>query len=104
MRNFANFANDAGSIENVGFLHKDLYNYLYKIKREEIEDGDAETMMAYLYGKQEYDPFFFVRHMWDEFRHLEKLFWCDGISRTDYKTFDHVLAFDTTYKCNAYTR
>ena len=53
-----NFMNDDGLIENVGFLHKDLYNYLYKIKREEIEDGDAETLMVYLYEKQEYDPLF----------------------------------------------
>ncbi|KAL4354282.1 hypothetical protein GQ457_06G008500 [Hibiscus cannabinus] len=42
--------------------------------------------------------------MRDEYGNLEKLFWCDGISRTDYKAFGHVLAFDTTYKCNAYNK
>ncbi|KAL4363690.1 hypothetical protein GQ457_04G017920 [Hibiscus cannabinus] len=98
------FVNEAGSVENVGFISKDLYNFLHKIKREEVKDGDAETVMAYLYGKQESDPYFFVRHTRDELGNLEKLFWCDGISRTDYKEFGHVLAFDTTYKCNAYNK
>ncbi|KAL4302916.1 hypothetical protein GQ457_10G007550 [Hibiscus cannabinus] len=75
------------------------------IKREEVKDGDAETMMAYLYGKQESDPYFFVNHTRDECGNLEKLFWCDSISRNDYKKFGQVLAFDTTtYKCNAYNK
>ncbi|KAL4324634.1 hypothetical protein GQ457_11G029750 [Hibiscus cannabinus] len=83
------FVNEVGSVENVGFISKDLYNFLHKIKREEVKDGDAETVMA---------------HTRDELGNLEKLFWCDGISRTDYKEFGHVLAFDTTYKCNAYNK
>ncbi|KAL4341367.1 hypothetical protein GQ457_08G024570 [Hibiscus cannabinus] len=103
-RMMRNFVNEAGSSKNVGFISKDLYNFLDRIKREEVKDGDAETMMAYLYGKKESDPFFFVRHTRDEYGNLEKLFWCDGISRTDYKEFGHVLAFDTTYKCNAYNK
>ncbi|XP_038994432.1 protein FAR1-RELATED SEQUENCE 5-like [Hibiscus syriacus] len=99
-----NFVNKASSIENVGFLLKDLYNYLHIIKREQLQDGDAKTVMAYLYGKQESNPFFFVRHTRDEFRNLEKLLWADGVSRADYKEFRHVLAFDTTYKSNAYNK
>ncbi|KAL4279630.1 hypothetical protein GQ457_03G014160 [Hibiscus cannabinus] len=103
-RMMRNFVNEAGSFENVGFIQKDLYNYFQRIKREEVQDGDAETVMAYLFGKQEIDPYFFVSHTRDEHGNLEKLFWCDGISRTDYKTFGHVLAFDTTYKCNTYNK
>ncbi|KAL4383302.1 hypothetical protein GQ457_15G015820 [Hibiscus cannabinus] len=87
-RMMRNFVDEAGSSKNVRFISKDLYNFLDRIKREEVKDGDAETMMAYL----------------DEYGNLEKLFWCDGISRTDYKEFNHVLAFDTTYKCNAYNK
>ncbi|KAL4310833.1 hypothetical protein GQ457_01G049760 [Hibiscus cannabinus] len=98
------FVNEAGSIENVGFISKDLYNFLDRIKREEVQDGDAETVMAYLYGKQESDPYFFVSYTRDECGNLEKLFWCDSISRNDYKEFGQVLAFDTTYKCNAYNK
>ncbi|KAL4282676.1 hypothetical protein GQ457_16G015340 [Hibiscus cannabinus] len=52
------FVNDDGSIKNIGFISKDLYNFINRIKREEVKDGDAETVMAYLYGKQESDPFF----------------------------------------------
>ena len=35
---------------------------------------------------------------------LENLFWCDKKSRIDYKTFGHVLTFDSTYKCNTYNK
>ncbi|KAL4303519.1 hypothetical protein GQ457_10G011920 [Hibiscus cannabinus] len=57
-RMMRNFVNEAGSSKNVGFISKDLYNFLDRIKREEVKDGDAETVMAYLYGKKESDPFF----------------------------------------------
>ncbi|KAL4318602.1 hypothetical protein GQ457_18G013120 [Hibiscus cannabinus] len=103
-RMMQSFVNEAGSLENVGFIQKDLYNFVDKIKREEEKDSDAEMMMAYLYGKQEIDPFFFVRYTRDEKENLEKIFWCDGISRIDYKEFGQVLVFDTTYKCNEYNK
>ena len=35
---------------------------------------------------------------------MENLFWCDKKSRIDYKTFGHILAFNSTYKCNAYNK
>ncbi|XP_056686034.1 protein FAR-RED IMPAIRED RESPONSE 1-like [Spinacia oleracea] len=33
---------------------------------------------------------------------MDKLFWCDGMSRNDYMEFGNVIAFDTTNKVNAY--
>lgn len=32
------------------------------------------------------------------------MFWCDGVCRNDYKDFIIVVAFDTTYKVNAYKK
>ncbi|KAL4278814.1 hypothetical protein GQ457_03G033600 [Hibiscus cannabinus] len=48
-RMMQSFVNEASSLENVGFIQKDLYNFVDKIKREEAKDGDAEMVMAYLY-------------------------------------------------------
>ena len=45
-----------------------------------------------------------MRYTKDEDGSLENLFWCDRQSRIEYKTFGHVLVFDTTYKCNAYNK
>jgi len=50
------------------------------------------------------DGTYFLRYIEDVEGRLENLFWCDKKSRIDYKTFGHVLAFDSTYKCNAYNK
>ena len=60
--------------------------------------------MAYLRGKKEVDDTYSLRYTEDVVVRLENLFWCDKKSRIDYKTFGHVLAFDSTYKCNAYNK
>ncbi|XP_021737230.1 protein FAR1-RELATED SEQUENCE 5-like [Chenopodium quinoa] len=98
-----NIARNAKGIRGVGYLRKDLYNTCEKFKKEEIKDGDTESVLAYLLGKTASDPNFFLRYT----RHpttgvLEKMFWCDEISQGDYKAFGSVIAFDTTYKVNAY--
>ncbi|PKI72877.1 hypothetical protein CRG98_006745 [Punica granatum] len=72
------------------------------MKIDEVRNGDAEFLMAYLYRKQVSDPAFFVRYTRDPKGRLEKLFWCDGISRVNYSRFAHVLVLDTTYKTNKY--
>ena len=69
-----------------------------------LEHGDAEFVLAYLEGKKSADPSFFFRYTKDEDGSLENLFWCGRQSRIEYKTFGHVLVFDTTYKCNAYNK
>lgn len=100
-----NMADKAGGLHHVGFLPSDLYNTCEKFKREEIKDGDTETVMAYLLGKQAGDPTFFLRYTRDETTNgISKMFWCDGICRKNYKAFGTVIAFDTTYKVNAYQK
>ncbi|KAL6345695.1 hypothetical protein AAG906_017432 [Vitis piasezkii] len=70
--------------EHVGFTPKDIYNHVDAMCRSEIKDGDAETTLAY-------------------FR-LANLFWADSTARMDYACFGDVLAFDTTYRTNAYKK
>uniref|UniRef100_A0A803MQV6 MULE transposase domain-containing protein n=1 Tax=Chenopodium quinoa TaxID=63459 RepID=A0A803MQV6_CHEQI len=84
-----NLALTTGGIREVGFLTKDLYNTCEKFKKQEIKDGDTETVLAYT--RDDYDG-------------IEKMFWCDGICQADYKAFGSVITFDTNYKVNAYNK
>jgi len=50
---------------------------------------------VYLRGKKEVDATYYKK---DEDERLENLFWCAKKLRIDYKTFGHILAFDSTFK------
>jgi len=72
-----NLAKQAGSYQKLGFLKQDVNNYVKKLRRDTLEYGDAEFVLAYLEGKKSADPSFFVRYTKDEDGSLENLFWCD---------------------------
>ncbi|WKA02132.1 hypothetical protein VitviT2T_020355 [Vitis vinifera] len=74
------------------------------MRRSEIKDGDAEAALAYLCGKAEMDSSFFYKFNIDEESRLVNLFWADSTARMDYACFGDVLAFDTTYRTNAYKK
>ena len=80
----------------MGFLKQDVNNYVKKLRRDALEYGDAEFILAYLEGRKSADPSFFIRYTTDADGSLENLFWCDRQSRIEYKAFGHVLVFDTT--------
>jgi len=78
--------------------------HFYKHRNEQTKDGDADALLAYLWGNKEVDPTYFFIYIKDEVGRLENFFWCDKQLCIDYKTFGHILAFDITYKCNAYNK
>ncbi|XP_034697356.1 protein FAR1-RELATED SEQUENCE 5-like [Vitis riparia] len=94
----------SGGHEHVGFTQKDIYNHVDAMRRSEIKDGDAEAALAYLCGKAEMDSSFFYKFNIDEESRLANLFWADSTARMDYACFGDVLAFDTTYRTNAYKK
>ncbi|ESR65514.1 hypothetical protein CICLE_v100102261mg, partial [Citrus x clementina] len=47
---------------------------------------------------------FFYEYTIDQEHRLGDLFWCDGGARADYAVFGDVLAFDATYRTNAYKK
>ncbi|KAL6314835.1 hypothetical protein AAG906_029050 [Vitis piasezkii] len=94
----------SGGYNNVGFTKKDLYNHVDADRRVHLRDGDAEGALAYLCGKSEMDPSFYYKYNVDEDNHLANLFWADSTSKLDYSCFGDVLAFDTTYRTNAYKK
>ncbi|RVW95951.1 Protein FAR1-related sequence 5 [Vitis vinifera] len=64
----------------------------------------VEAALAYLCGKAEMDSSFFYKFNIDEESRLANLFWADSTARMDYACFGDVLAFDTTYRTNAYKK
>ncbi|KAL7264981.1 hypothetical protein ACSBR1_002854 [Camellia fascicularis] len=80
----------SGSFANVGFIHKDLHNYIQAERKVEMKDGDAECALAYLCAKADADPYFFYKYDKDQENRLDKLFWADSRSRLDYAAFDDV--------------
>ena len=94
----------AGGYHNVGFTMKDLYNDVATERRSQLQDGDAEGALNYFSGKKESDPMFYFKYSVHEDNSLNCLFWADSSSRLDYACFGNVLAFDTTYRTNAYKK
>ncbi|XP_057418102.1 protein FAR1-RELATED SEQUENCE 5-like [Lotus japonicus] len=96
------FASQSGGYEKVGFGPKNMENQLAKQSRLHLSDG--RNAVDYLRWLGLNDQLMFERHT-DDFEHgVENLFWCDGISRYNYKVFGDVVAFDATYKKNKYRR
>ena len=94
----------SGGHQHVGFTQKDIYNHIDAMHGIEIKDGDAEAALAYLYEKAKIDSSFFYKFNVDEESHPANLFWDDSTARMGYACFGDVLAFDTTYKTNAYKK
>jgi len=53
-----NLAKQAKGYQKLGFLKHDTNNYVKEIRREALEYGDAEFILAYLEGKKSVDPSF----------------------------------------------
>ncbi|KAH9769761.1 protein FAR1-RELATED SEQUENCE [Citrus sinensis] len=91
-----------GGYENVSFLEKDCRNFVDKIRRLQLEEGDAMALLKYFQKKQaECNGFFFSIDL-DEEDRLKNVFWADSRSRAAYKYFGDVITFDTTYLTNKY--
>ncbi|KAK3211765.1 hypothetical protein Dsin_016471 [Dipteronia sinensis] len=98
------FVDQAGSYSNVGHMKKDLQNCFDSIHRDELQTSDTDCIISYLTAKAIMDPEFFFDYTLDEDDRFGNLFWADSTSRSDYGYFGDVLAFDATYKTNAYRR
>ncbi|KAL7224870.1 hypothetical protein ACSBR1_026194 [Camellia fascicularis] len=78
-----------------------MYNHFGTERRAQVVNGDAESDLAYLCGKEEQDPMLYYKYSVDEENRLNNLFWTDGGYRTNYLCFGDVLMFDITYRTNA---
>ena len=97
-------AMQCGGRKQLPFLKKDLYNRLAREPNEVGSKTDSEGVLGYLTCLATRDENFYCRFNVDEEERLHTIFLADGTSRKDYQIFSDVLAFDTTYRTNAYNK
>lgn len=94
----------SGSYSKLGYIEKDLRNVLSNQERKELEFGDARCLLSYFQERCKENSNFYLKYVVDEDNHLCRIFWEDAQSRLDYESFGDVLAFDSTYRTNAYRK
>ncbi|KAL5569309.1 hypothetical protein UlMin_025884 [Ulmus minor] len=93
----------SGGFERLGFIRKDAYNKEKAIHQAKTVETDAEGLLGYLTLKiDSSDPTLFVKYAIDDSNPLGHIFWSDSISQRDYMCCTDALAFDTTYRTNAF--
>ncbi|CAN1159588.1 Protein FAR1-RELATED SEQUENCE 5 [Linum perenne] len=92
----------AGGHDKLRFTKKDAYNRLHRENTSTVSDIDVKAALSYQKRKRETDEIFFLKYTCDDEGRLENIFWTDSMSISDYSHFGELLAFDTTYKKNAY--
>uniref|UniRef100_A0A3Q7HCB3 MULE transposase domain-containing protein n=1 Tax=Solanum lycopersicum TaxID=4081 RepID=A0A3Q7HCB3_SOLLC len=92
----------AGGIENLNIIGRDIQNYLSTKRQNCLEKGDAQLMLKYFQKRQSDSPGFFYAIQMDVEGHLANCFWVDARYRIAYKNFGDVVLFDTTYLTNEY--
>jgi len=55
-------ANRIGGLDELPYLKDDMKYHLYKCRKEQTKDGDAEALLPYLTGKKEVDGTYFLRY------------------------------------------
>jgi zinc finger SWIM domain-containing protein 3 len=86
-----------GGAENIPFSRTDCNNDIGRERNKYLESNDVQTLLEYLKNKQIEDPAFYVIQIDEQIGRLSNFFWADGQSIMDYKCFDDVVSFDTTF-------
>ncbi|XP_024161868.1 protein FAR-RED IMPAIRED RESPONSE 1-like [Rosa chinensis] len=96
-KNFNSFVVEAGGHENITFLEKDVRNFLDKVRRLRLGEGDATAIQKYFLKMQvDNSNFSYLMDINEEGR-LRNVFWADARSRAAYEEFGDAVTFDTTY-------
>ncbi|XP_073129240.1 protein FAR-RED IMPAIRED RESPONSE 1-like [Henckelia pumila] len=93
---------EAGGYEKMTFIEKDCRNYIDKVRKLRLGEGDAAAIQAYFSKMQFLSPGFFFSLDLDDEGRLKNIFWADNRCRQAYKEFGDVMTFDTTYLTNKY--
>ncbi|XP_058218898.1 protein FAR1-RELATED SEQUENCE 5-like [Rhododendron vialii] len=96
------FELQAGGIENVGFLPRDLYNDKRDTKNV-VHGHDANILYEHFEIEQQKNPGFRFTFERDDKDRMTHCFWADATSRKSYQYFGDVVVFDTTYYTNKYS-
>ncbi|KAL5558424.1 hypothetical protein UlMin_034635 [Ulmus minor] len=95
----------AGGFERVSFTKMDAYNKATAIHRSKSVEIDSKDLIRYLASKiDSTDPTLFAKYAIDEEHRLCHIFWANSGCQRDYMCLSDVLAFDKTYRCNAFNK
>ena len=95
-------AKHAGGTKCVGHTLRNHLNYVNILRMKEIEVGDAQTIIRQLIMCARKDNGFFWNKKLNDDSKLVALFWCDSLTKEDFRIFGDVVIFDTTYCTNKY--
>ncbi|XP_052210450.1 protein FAR-RED IMPAIRED RESPONSE 1-like [Diospyros lotus] len=93
---------EAGGYDQMTCVEKDCRNYIEKVRRLRLGEGDAVAIQAYFLRMQIQCPGFYFSIDLDDEARLKNVFWADNRCREAYKEFGNVVTFDTTYLTNKY--
>ncbi|XP_073120803.1 protein FAR1-RELATED SEQUENCE 5-like [Henckelia pumila] len=95
--------NEAQGSQNLGFVRKDAYDHLNRIKKHtKVEDGDAAALLHYFINKSNTESNFYWNVQLDDDNRVMNFFFRDHRCLIDYEYFGDVLSVDTTYQTNRY--
>ncbi|XP_073019263.1 protein FAR1-RELATED SEQUENCE 5-like [Primulina eburnea] len=95
--------NEACGPQNVGFIRKDAYDHMSRLKKHtKVENGDATALIQYFIQKANKENYFYWNVQLDDDDRVMNFFFRDYKCAVDYEYFGDVLSIDTTYRSNKY--
>ncbi|KAF4369785.1 hypothetical protein G4B88_022170 [Cannabis sativa] len=91
-----------GGYGKLSFLLKDMYSRVAKNESLHLKNADAARTIGYFQHKADHDVDCFCRFSYDGNNRLFNVMWAYSKSQEYYHLFGHSVAFDCTYKTNAY--
>ncbi|RYR09650.1 hypothetical protein Ahy_B05g078035 isoform B [Arachis hypogaea] len=101
-KTYQSFVAAAGSHCELGFIEKDVRNYITRKVRNIFEEDDAKKFGKYLVRMKEKNQNFFFELNLEGDHCIKHVFWADARSRATFDYFGDVVSFDTTYNTNRY--
>ncbi|GAA0168374.1 hypothetical protein LIER_23103 [Lithospermum erythrorhizon] len=83
----------------IGFLRKDLKNYLFLLNKRAIGPGEATVLQSWFRKQASRNGFYYDIQV-DLDGAIYSIFWADSIMHADYALFGDFVSFDTTYRTN----
>ncbi|XP_015945785.1 protein FAR1-RELATED SEQUENCE 6-like [Arachis duranensis] len=99
-KTFLALANEAGGPSNLGFLEKNLRNYITARLRTSNVNADVREMMNYFMRMKNINPNFFYAVNLDEECKFQSAVWVDARCRALYQYYGDVVSVDSTYITN----
>ncbi|XP_008229655.1 PREDICTED: protein FAR-RED IMPAIRED RESPONSE 1 [Prunus mume] len=94
---YVEMSRQSGGYQNTGFATTDSNYQFDKCRDLGLDEGDAQVMLEYFKRIRKENPNFFYAIDLNEEQRVRNLFWVDAKSRSDYRSFNDVVSFDTSY-------